>query len=65
MAATKLTIPVLTIAGDRASGDVLGKQARVVATNVTDVVLEDTGHWVMEERPTETMAAIVDFVSVP
>ncbi len=35
---------------------------KLVATNVTIVVLKDTGHWVMEERPKETMDAIVNFL---
>jgi pimeloyl-ACP methyl ester carboxylesterase len=26
------------------------------------VVLPDTGHWIMEERPQETMAALVRFL---
>jgi pimeloyl-ACP methyl ester carboxylesterase len=25
-------------------------------------VLPDTGHWLMEERPKETIAALVDFL---
>jgi pimeloyl-ACP methyl ester carboxylesterase len=59
---TKLTIPVLTIAGDKSMGDVLGQQARLVATDVTVVVLKDTGHWVMEERPKETADALEKFL---
>jgi pimeloyl-ACP methyl ester carboxylesterase len=34
----------------------------LVASNVTFVVLKDTGHWVMEERPKETIAALVKFL---
>src|SRR5882672_6538226 len=41
---TKLTMPVLTIGGDKANGDALGKQARLVATNAASVVLANTGH---------------------
>jgi pimeloyl-ACP methyl ester carboxylesterase len=29
---------------------------------VSVVVLKDTGHWVMEERPKETMDALVKFL---
>src|SRR6059058_5120757 len=28
-----------------------GQQTKLVATDVTVVVLKDTGHWVLEERP--------------
>jgi pimeloyl-ACP methyl ester carboxylesterase len=63
MAQTKLTMPVLAISGDRASGSVLGPQMKlVVAGNVTEIVLKDTGHWVMEERPKETMDALLKFL---
>ena len=58
-----LTIPVLVIGGEKAFGDVLGRQARAAATDVTVVVLENTGHWVMEERPKETTEALVRFLS--
>ena len=62
LAQTKLPMPVLSIAGEKASAGVLGPQMKLVATNVTIVVLKDTGHWVMEERPKETMDAIVNFL---
>jgi pimeloyl-ACP methyl ester carboxylesterase len=35
---------------------------KLVASDVTFVVLKDTGHWVMEERPQETMTALVKFL---
>jgi pimeloyl-ACP methyl ester carboxylesterase len=62
LAQTKLTIPVLSIAGEQASAGVLGSQMKLVATNVTVVVLKNTGHWIMEERPKETMDAILQFL---
>ncbi len=63
LAQTPLTMPVLSIAGEKASGAVLGPQLKVVAKDVTAVVLPDTGHWVMEERPKETMDALVKFLN--
>jgi pimeloyl-ACP methyl ester carboxylesterase len=59
---TKLTMPVLSIAGDKASAAVLGPQMKLVATNVTVVVLKDTGHWLMEERPQQTVNALTKFL---
>jgi pimeloyl-ACP methyl ester carboxylesterase len=61
-ARTKLTMPVLTIGGDKANGEALGKQARLVATNAKSVILPNTGHWVMEESPQATMDALVAFL---
>src|SRR6266567_212550 len=59
---TKLTMPVLAMGGEKANGDALGKQVRLVATNVETLVLPNTGHWVMEERPRETMDALMRFL---
>src|SRR5262249_50291844 len=62
MAQTQLTMPVLSIAGEKASAAILSPQMKRVATNVKIIELKDTGHWLMEERPKETMDALVDFL---
>jgi pimeloyl-ACP methyl ester carboxylesterase len=62
LAQTKLTMPVLTIGGDKANGQALERQVKLVATNASSVVLADTGHWLMAERPQETMAALIGFL---
>jgi pimeloyl-ACP methyl ester carboxylesterase len=59
---TKVTMPVLSIAGEKSMGEVLGQQMKLVASKVTSVVLKDTGHWVLEERPQETTDALVTFL---
>jgi pimeloyl-ACP methyl ester carboxylesterase len=59
---TKLTMPLLTIGGDKSLGEALGQQAKLVGTDVTVVVLKDTGHWVLEERPKETTEALQRFL---
>src|SRR3984893_10402455 len=59
---TKLTMPVLAMGGEKANGDALGKQVKLVATNVETLVLPNTAHWVMEERPRETMDALRRFL---
>lgn len=62
LAAHKLSIPLLAIGGEKANGGVLGEQARLVASDPTIVVLQDTGHWVMEESPEETTRALTGFL---
>ena len=62
LAQTKLSIPVLAIGGDKSLGDALGQQMKLVATDVTVIVLKDSGHWVMEEKPKETMDALMTFL---
>ena len=58
----RLTMPLLAIGGEKSLGEFLGQQAREVASDVTVVVLKDTGHWVLEERPQETTDALVKFL---
>jgi pimeloyl-ACP methyl ester carboxylesterase len=59
---TKLTMPVLTVGGDKANGVALGDQARLVASDAAVVVLKNTGHWLMEENTAETTAALLEFL---
>ncbi|MGC2194888.1 MAG: alpha/beta hydrolase [Terriglobales bacterium] len=59
---TRLTMPVLSIGGDKSLGEALGEQMKRVAGNVTVVVLKNTGHWILEESPQETTAALVSFL---
>lgn len=64
-AQSRLTMPVLSIGGAQANGEALGKQAKLVAVNAESIVLPNTGHWLMEERPQETMDALVGFIGSP
>ncbi len=59
---TKLTMPVLAIGGEKANGALLGEQMKIVASQVTMVVLKNTGHWVLEENPKETTDALMGFL---
>ncbi len=59
---TKLTMPVLSIGGEKSLGDALAQQTKLVATDVTVVVLKDTGHWMLEEKPKETTEALLKFL---
>jgi pimeloyl-ACP methyl ester carboxylesterase len=60
---TKLTMPVLSIGGEKANGAALAAQVQLVATNARSVTLPNTGHWVMEESPQATMDALVAFLN--
>ncbi len=59
---TKLTMPVLSIGGDKSLGNELGAQMKLVADSVTVIVLPNTGHWILEEKPKETTDALVNFL---
>lgn len=59
---TKLPMPVLAIGGEKANGEALGRQMKLAASDVTVIILKDTGHWLMEERPRETSEALLGFL---
>jgi pimeloyl-ACP methyl ester carboxylesterase len=65
LARMRLAIPVLSIGGDKSLGAALGAQAKLVASDVTVVVVKDAGHWLMEEQPAETMSQITHFLERP
>ncbi len=62
LAKTRLAMPVLTIGGEKSLGRVLGDQTKLVAPDVTVVVLQNTGHWVLEEDPKGTTEALLKFL---
>ena len=59
----KLAMPVLAIGGDKSFGTAQADVMRFVASNVTGQVIADSGHWLMEEQPAATVAAIKAFVT--
>ena len=61
-ARTKLTMPILSVGGEKANGEALGEQAKLIGSNVTVVVLKDAGHWLMEEQPQQTTQALLKFL---
>jgi pimeloyl-ACP methyl ester carboxylesterase len=58
----KLTMPVLALGADHSFGTQMAEIMRLVASDVTPGVIADSGHWVMEEQPEQTTAAIVKFI---
>ncbi len=62
LARTRLPMPVLTIGGEKSLGQVLGDQAKLVAPDVTVVILKNAGHWVLEEDPKGTTEALLKFL---
>jgi pimeloyl-ACP methyl ester carboxylesterase len=62
-AQTKLTMPMLVLTGEKASGDFLIQQARLVDDNVEGVVIKGSGHWLMEEAPDQVIPKLVAFLN--
>jgi pimeloyl-ACP methyl ester carboxylesterase len=59
----KLTMPVLAIGADKSFGTAMADVLRFVASNVAGHVVANSGHWLMEEQPAATVAAIVGFLA--
>ena len=62
-AQTKLTIPMLVLTGEKASGNFLIEQARLVDANVQGVVIKGSGHWLMEEARGQVIPQLVSFIN--
>src|SRR5712672_112513 len=59
---TRLTMPVLAIGAEKMFGANEAIVMRNAANNVTEVVIANSGHWLMEEQPAATIAAVHDFL---
>jgi len=57
-----LTIPMLVLTGEKASGQVLIDQARLVDTKVEGVIVPGAGHWLMEEAPQVVIPKLAGFL---
>ena len=61
-AQTKLTMPMLVLSGEKAGGQTLIDQARLVYDNVEGVIVPGVGHWLMEEAPDQVIPKLVTFL---
>ncbi|RUQ37817.1 MAG: alpha/beta hydrolase [Candidatus Competibacteraceae bacterium] len=62
LSATPLSMPVLVLTGEKASGNFLIEQTKLVASNVQGQVVMGSGHWLMEEAPQAVIPAIIAFL---
>lgn len=60
---TKLTIPVLGLGGEHSLGPILSGNIGLLAESFETVVIEDSGHWLIEENPEQTIAETRNFLS--
>ncbi len=62
MAKVKLKMPMLVLTGEKASGEFLIQQGRLVADNVEGVVVKGSGHWLMDEAREQVVPRLVSFL---
>ena len=59
---TKLTMPVLAVGGEKSFGPLQAVIMRHVANNVQEASVLGSGHWLLEEKPAETVSLIRGFL---
>jgi len=62
LAKGKLTMPVLAIGGEKSFGPTMAVVMRAAAADVREMVIPNSGHWLMEEQPKATVAAVRAFL---
>ena len=58
----KLSMPVLAIGGEKSFGLQMASVMRFAATDVSEGVVPDSGHWIMEENPAATIKLVTEFL---
>jgi hypothetical protein len=53
---------MLVLTGEKASGNFLIEQAKLVASDVRGQVVAGARHWLMDEAPQTVIPAISDFI---
>jgi hypothetical protein len=53
---------VLAIGAEKPYGATLADDLRFVATDVTVAVIQNSGHWIMEEQPAAAVTLIRDWI---
>jgi pimeloyl-ACP methyl ester carboxylesterase len=59
----KLAMPVLAIGGEKSFGPMMATVMRFAASDVTEGIIPNSGHWIMEENPDATIEMVTTFLS--
>lgn len=62
LAHDRLRMPILALGGERSFGPTMAAVMRAAADNVTEGIVPDSGHWIMEENPTATIGLVRTFL---
>jgi pimeloyl-ACP methyl ester carboxylesterase len=63
LAKTRLTMPMLVLSGEKAGGQFLIDQGRMVDDNVEGVIVKGSGHWLIDEAPGQVIPKLVAFLA--
>jgi len=59
----RLTLPILAIGGQHSLGEQVAGTMKLAADDVQALVIPGCAHWVAEETPEETLAALTEFLA--
>jgi pimeloyl-ACP methyl ester carboxylesterase len=59
----KLKLPVLALGGEKSFGPTMAAVMRAGAEDVTEGIVPDSGHWIMEENPAATSRLVREFLA--
>jgi len=58
----KLLMPILAVGGEKSFGPMMATVMRAAATDVTEAIIPQSGHWIMEENPAATVTTVRAFL---
>lgn len=61
-AQTTLHMPMLVLSGEKAGGQFLIDQGKLVDDNVTGFIVPDSGHWLIDEAPQQVIPQLLQFL---
>ena len=59
----RLKMPMLAVGGEKSFGPMMATVMRAAGDDVTEGVIPDSGHWIMEENPRATIRLVRDFLA--
>src|SRR5206468_3226959 len=62
LAQGRLRMPILAVGGEKSFGPAMAVVMRAAADDVTEGIVPDSGHWIMEENPVATIKIVRDFI---
>lgn len=62
-AKTPLPMPMMVLSGEKAGGQFLIDQGKMVDPNVEGHIIKGSGHWLMEEAPDQTIPLLVAYLN--
>src|SRR5436305_1764510 len=63
LAGNRLKMPILALGGEKSFGPMMASVMRAAGDDVTEGVVPESGHWIMEENPRATVRLVREFLS--